>query len=38
MKTLTLNLTQTGIDFFPNLVNQVGSAKAASIESTKATW
>ena len=30
--------TQTGLDFFPNLVNKVGSTTAASIENTVASW
>ena len=30
--------TETGIDFFPNLVYKVGSVEAAAIECTKASW
>lgn len=30
--------TLTGIDFFPNLVNKVGSSQAASIEATSTSW
>lgn len=30
--------TETGIDFFPNLIYKVGSVEAAAIEQTKANW